>query len=1036
MNAESLAARIGHQLGSTLLSDDRQPHRDKPPAIPDHEILGRIGQGSYGEVWLARSVTGILRAVKVIRRSAFSNDRPYEREFRGIVQFESVSRLHPHLICTLHVGRDDAAGLFYYVMELADDAATATNPAPGGSPGVQNTEPNPVSGDRLGSYIPRTLALDLKTRGHLPVAEVLRLGVQLADALGHLHRHGLVHRDVKPSNVIFVRGQPKLADIGLVAGKDETRSFVGTAGFVPPEGHGTERADLFSLGRLLYESASGKDRCEFPELPPDLDCWPADEREALLELSEVLVRACAIDASKRHANAADLAADLNLILSGRSVRRAYGIERRLRRARRVSAIALVVLAVTGGILGLQNHARRNAEVRASEEAILRQRAEVAEHEARRQLHTALLEQARANRISRELGQRVATLKAVRSAAAISNSPELRREAFGALALPDLMLAREVVFQPDQIASIVDPTFQRYATSRGVGAVELRSIDNRRLLASLEGSTNQEAHLLTWSPDGRFLGFKRDYDPGGIRADLEIWDTHTARRMLLASDAVTANALAFHPGRPEVIAGDGRGAVRIWDLERGREIHRLDLPSRAVAVDFAPGGELYAAVYYDQGASFIRVHDVAKDTTHSSHRVTNWLVRAVWHPEGRWLGVPDYSGNVRLIDTTSGEQRLIGQHKASAVDVAFTPEGDFMITGGWERELICWDLQTLQRALTIGINASHARFGVDGRHCVVYAPDRALIYEFQRSASHREFSESLGRWLVYASFSSDGRWLAASGDDYTAAWDLRSRGPAAILPGNRDRIPHFAPDSSEFYTYWGNGLHRWQVAEGLDGQPPAVFERPILAAPTVQGLGIVSNQLVMTCSDGIRVMPMGNTDPDQVRFLRKAGGWSTHSPDNRLIALRIPKLPVVRVYSLPDAERVAWVTNRAGVWNCAFSPKGDELVVATANGLEFYDVATWQRTRELAIACERQASILFAPDGETFWFTSDARTGSLRSTRSLAVLLPLPAGYLPIALSADGRQLAISVDMQRVQVWNLDDLEARFRDLGVHWEGRY
>src|SRR4029450_6644138 len=98
-------------------------------------------------------------------------------------------------------------------------------------------------------YSPRTLASELKSRGRLPVIDVVSLGVQLAGAVGHLHRHGLVHRDVKPSNRIFVGGQAKLADIGLVTQIDEDQSFVGTEGFIPPEGPGTERADLFSLGR-------------------------------------------------------------------------------------------------------------------------------------------------------------------------------------------------------------------------------------------------------------------------------------------------------------------------------------------------------------------------------------------------------------------------------------------------------------------------------------------------------------------------------------------------------------------------------------------------------------------------------------------------------------------------------------------------------------------------------------------------------------------------------------------------------------------
>src|SRR5262245_60484214 len=111
-----------------------------PPCVPDHELLSRIGSGSYGEVWLARNVIGTYRAVKIVYRKNFTHDRPFEREFDGIKRFEPISRRHESQIDILHVGRN-AEG-FYYVMELADDAAAGraaarptetqgTSPVPG-----------------------------------------------------------------------------------------------------------------------------------------------------------------------------------------------------------------------------------------------------------------------------------------------------------------------------------------------------------------------------------------------------------------------------------------------------------------------------------------------------------------------------------------------------------------------------------------------------------------------------------------------------------------------------------------------------------------------------------------------------------------------------------------------------------------------------------------------------------------------------------------------------------------------------------------
>src|SRR5258705_8349402 len=122
MNSDALAARIEKVLDPARSGSSENVSSRPPPPIPNHEIIARIGGGSYGEVWLARSVTGAWRAVKVVWRNHFSSERPYEREFNGIIQFEPISRSHPAVVNVLHVGRDDTAGCFFYVMELADDA--------------------------------------------------------------------------------------------------------------------------------------------------------------------------------------------------------------------------------------------------------------------------------------------------------------------------------------------------------------------------------------------------------------------------------------------------------------------------------------------------------------------------------------------------------------------------------------------------------------------------------------------------------------------------------------------------------------------------------------------------------------------------------------------------------------------------------------------------------------------------------------------------------------------------------------------------
>lgn len=295
-----------------------------PPSIADYELLRLIGHGSYGDVWLARGVTGAWRAIKVVWRERFTDTTPFEREFRGLTESMEASPGESIQMALLHVGRNDAAGFFYYVMELADDA---------GDSRVIDPE----------SYVPLTLAELRRRHERLPAGECVRLGVELARALAGLHQRGLVHRDIKPSNVILVGGVPKLADVGLVAPAASARTYVGTDGYVPPEGPGAPSADVFALGKVLYELSTGLDRQEFPQLPPELD--QLSDHQTLFALNAVILRACDAEPAKRYRDGKALLADLSALQTGRSPVRPWTGAWILRTA---LAVVLLGLCAAGG----------------------------------------------------------------------------------------------------------------------------------------------------------------------------------------------------------------------------------------------------------------------------------------------------------------------------------------------------------------------------------------------------------------------------------------------------------------------------------------------------------------------------------------------------------------------------------------------------------------------------------------------------------------------------------------------------------------
>jgi serine/threonine protein kinase len=275
--------------------DSGRPATPGAPAVRDYEMIRHIGGGSYGDIWIARSLLGKYVAVKVVYRDRFVDDSPYNEEFNGLQLFESVSEQHTGLVQVKHVGKGDRDDLFYCVLELADDVRTGREIIPA-------------------RYKPRTLRWDLKHKGKLPLKTCVKFGCKLADALAYLHERGLAHRDVKPGNIILVGGEPKLADVGLVQDIDVSTSNVGTPGYMPPEGQGMAAGDVYSLGKVLYELSTGKDRLDFPEIPTDLS--DGDATTEFRGFNRILLKACAPDVRNRYATAREFLDDLRLLSSG------------------------------------------------------------------------------------------------------------------------------------------------------------------------------------------------------------------------------------------------------------------------------------------------------------------------------------------------------------------------------------------------------------------------------------------------------------------------------------------------------------------------------------------------------------------------------------------------------------------------------------------------------------------------------------------------------------------------------------------------
>src|SRR5437867_6663511 len=464
-----------------------------PPEIPAHTLLRRIGQGSFGEVWLGRTVLGAYRAVKIVYRATFEDDRPYEREFSGIKKFEPLSRSHEGLVDVLQVGRNDEKGYFYYVMELADNTS--------GGPEIDPA-----------TYTPRTLHLGSPRQRRLPFEECVRLGLSLASAAGHLHRHGLVHRDIKPSNIIFVNDAPKLADVGLVTTVDANTIPAGTMGFLAPEGVANPQADVYSLGKVLYEISTGNDRQEFPGLPTE---WVvADEIPKLMELNEVILKACEREPADRYQSMSELEADLVLLQSGKSVKRLRALERRVALLTRAAlAVALMAIVASLGYYQVRRSRREATERLAT--AYIKAGADSID---KGDTFEALLRFTEGLRLHQGNVQREASDR-VRLATTLNRCPRLLRMWF-----------------QDRTVNALDfsPDGQRVAMAGGGGQVVVWNIDKKAQPLELLGhDTAKDVESVAFDKTGEHLVTASG--DGTVR----VWDSATGRELAQLEHSKTA-----------------------------------------------------------------------------------------------------------------------------------------------------------------------------------------------------------------------------------------------------------------------------------------------------------------------------------------------------------------------------------------------------------------------------------------------------------------------------------------------------------------
>jgi len=261
--------------------------RDDWP-IPDYERVVLCGEGSYGSVWAVRDRVGVFRALKIIDLDRLKRAKAKCYEMSALESYcRNVTR-HPYLVTVFHVGLADR--FLYYTMELADDRS-------GARPNFENPS----------AYHPLTLDAVIRARRLHPDTAV-ELVRRLLHGLVTLHELNLIHHDIKPTNVIFVNRNPKLADIGVLTESDAVRKPIGTPRYMPPDRSSDRSADTYAMGRMLHEMLATRHATSFPRLPDE--CIASSAKWNMRRVEEVIVRACADEAKNRYASAGSMLEEL------------------------------------------------------------------------------------------------------------------------------------------------------------------------------------------------------------------------------------------------------------------------------------------------------------------------------------------------------------------------------------------------------------------------------------------------------------------------------------------------------------------------------------------------------------------------------------------------------------------------------------------------------------------------------------------------------------------------------------------------------
>jgi eukaryotic-like serine/threonine-protein kinase len=1011
------------------------------------EVLAVIGRGAMGVVLKAfdEELRRVV-AIKVLAPQLATNATARKRFVR---EAQAAAAVRDEHVIGVHA-TGEANGLPYLAMEY-------------------------VAGLSLQERLDRGGPLGLK--------EVLRIGVQAAAGLAAAHAQGLIHRDVKPSNLLLENGvgRVKITDFGLARAVDDvslTQSglIAGTPKYMAPEqarGAAVDhRADVYALGATLYELLTGRPAFDGSDIQSVLRQVATDEpprprrlnRAIPAELETIVLKAMEKDPADRYATARELADDLERFLKYEPIRAKppTPVQRARKWVRRHQPVVWSAVVATAAVLLLAVGMLALSYLRISEEQQVTAKAlgqaREAEREKTDKLWLSHYERARAGRFSRHMGQRLDSLDALAQAARIRPDDRLRDEAIAALALPDIRRGPSWHAGPPG-SKTFDGRYRQYARADNKGVISVRTIpDDREVRRITSGATTLSGLWL--SPDGRFLArLEEGYA-------LRVWRVADGRPVLREEPRQT-RGWAFSPDSRHLAVGR-QGWVLRFEMATGKEVNRWRLPAAAHGLEFHPDNRQLAVGYHT--STIASVYDATNGKLVANLPVGSINEQVVaWHPDGERLAVAGSDPRIQVWDVAAKRKlATLEGHAQHVTHLTFHPGGGLLASTSWDGVLRLWDPSSGRQLMQIPVS-SHAGYSSDGRYLgLAVHGEQAQLLEVTPSREYRTFGSSLGAGqggYYDGDISPDGSLLAvAMGGDGTRLWDLHRGRELAVLPGGTrsvffDRIgPRW-----ELLTAGSAGLLRWPAkredpAGGISNPSPTRSNpdggaiRPTVLGPPrrlrLSPLGRVAfarspeGRTLAVVSEGegnIQVLDLGRGVVRQ-KLWGRLRGTDNHalSADGRWAANCGWHSDRVRLWNVQTGKMVReWVLGpRNAVF---FTPDSRTLIISRGDEFSFWDVESLRPVRRLRRDVALYPGwVAFSPDGRLMALEMAPAIIHLKEVATGRTVARLEdphgdrAGWL--GFTPDGTRLVTVANYAHaIHVWDLRLIREQLKTMDLDWD---